>query len=121
MLVAIGGAAGSVLRYQCGAALVGIAGAWRFPVATFFVNIMGCFVAGLLMGLAENRGFLTAEARLFLFTGFLGGFTTFSAFGVETVALMQKGQMAVALAYVVSSVAVGLVALWAAVKLGAMG
>ncbi|HWA37401.1 MAG TPA: fluoride efflux transporter CrcB [Burkholderiales bacterium] len=120
LLVALGGALGSVGRYACGAAVLQYSVGWRFPAGTFLVNVLGCLVAGLLIGLAENYGFLTAQVRLLLFTGFLGGFTTFSAFGVETVALIQRGEVVVAGAYVVASVACGVLALWGAVKLGGM-
>ena len=118
LLVALGGAVGSVARYGLGALVLRQTPGWSFPLGTFLVNVLGCFVAGLLIGLAEQHDFLTAELRLLLFTGFLGGFTTFSAFGVETVALLQRGQLATAAAYVVLSVLCGLAVLWAAVKLG---
>lgn len=118
MLVAIGGAVGCIARYLCSAAAMHFAATWRFPLGTFIVNVAGCFAAGLLIGLAENHDFLTRDLRLLLFTGLLGGYTTFSAFGVETVSLIEKGEWSVAAAYVVSSVLVGLAGLWIAVKLG---
>ena len=120
LLVAIGGALGSVARYKTGALILPYTMSWNFPAGTFAVNVLGCLIAGLLLGLGENYAFLTAEARLLIFTGFLGGFTTFSAFGVETIALIGRGQFAVAAAYVVFSVLCGLAALWAALKLGGM-
>jgi CrcB protein len=120
LLVAFGGALGSVARYQIGALILHQTMSWRFPAGTFTVNVLGCLVAGLLIGLGEYYAFLTAEIRLLVFTGFLGGFTTFSAFGVETIALIERGQFAVAASYVVLSVLCGLAALWAAVKLGGM-
>lgn len=118
IVVALGGALGCVARYKCGAGVLQYTIGWKFPAGTFLVNVIGCLVAGLLIGLAENRAFLTPEIRLLLFTGFLGGFTTFSAFGVETISLLEKGEVAVALAYVALSVVCGLAALWAALKLG---
>jgi CrcB protein len=121
LLVALGGALGSVVRYQVGALVIQQAGATQFPYGTFTVNVAGCLIAGLLAGLGEHFGFLSAPVRLFLFTGFLGGFTTFSAFGVETIALVERGEWAVAAAYVLLSVACALAALWAALKLGALG
>jgi CrcB protein len=117
LLVAIGGAMGSIARYACGALALHYAVTWKFPVGTFAVNVLGCLIAGLLIGLAENHDFLSGQARLLVFTGFLGGFTTFSAFGIETVSLIQKGEASVAAAYVLSSVFCGLAALWGAVKL----
>ena len=118
LLVAAGGAAGCVLRYATGLLVAPQTIAWRFPVATFVVNVLGCLIAGLLIGLAETRAFLTPDLRILLFTGFLGGFTTFSAFGVETVSLLQKGELLVAIGYVGLSALCGLAALWAAVKTG---
>jgi len=120
LLVAFGGALGSVARYQIGALILHHTMSWRFPAGTFTVNVLGCLVAGLLVGLGEYYGFLTAEIRLLVFTGFLGGFTTFSAFGVETIALIERGQLAIAAAYVLFSVLCGLGALWVALKLGGM-
>lgn len=120
LLVAVGGALGSVARYKLGALILHHTLSWSFPAGTFAVNVLGCLVAGLLLGLGENYAFLTNEARVLIFTGFLGGFTTFSAFGVETIALIERGQIAVAAAYVVFSVLCGLAALWAAVKLGGL-
>jgi CrcB protein len=117
LLVAIGGALGSVARYKTGALILHYTLSWEFPAGTFAVNVLGCLVAGLLLGLGENYAFLTAEARLLIFTGFLGGFTTFSAFGVETIALIGRGQFAIAAAYVLFSVLCGLAALWVALKL----
>ena len=117
LLVAMGGAVGSMARYQIGAMVLARTETWAFPLGTFIVNVLGCLIAGILIGVAEYRDFLTLEMRLLIFTGFLGGFTTFSAFGVETVALIERGQYAVAATYVLSSVAVGLGALLAAVKI----
>ena len=120
LLVALGGAAGSVLRYKLGALVLHHSMGAQFPYGTFTVNVLGCLVAGVLAGLGERYAFLTAEVRLLLFTGFLGGFTTFSAFGVETVALIERGEWAVAALYVGSSVLCGVAALWAALKLTGM-
>jgi fluoride exporter len=118
LLVAAGGAAGCVLRYATALLVAPQTITWRFPVATFVVNVLGCLIAGLVIGLAETRAFLTADVRIVLFTGFLGGFTTFSAFGVETVSLLEKGELLVAIGYVGLSVLCGLAALWAAVRIG---
>ncbi len=81
-------------------------------MATFLVNVAGCLVAGLLAGLVTKLEMFSPDARLFLFTGLLGGFTTFSAFGVETVALLRTGEMGVAAAYVLLSVTAGIVGVW---------
>jgi len=120
LLVAAGGAVGSMARYQIGAWVLARTESWAFPLGTFIVNVLGCLVAGVLIGVAEYRDFLTLELRLLLFTGFLGGFTTFSAFGVETVALIERGQVGVAAGYVAASVACGVAALFVAMKLAAL-
>jgi len=121
LLVALGGALGSLLRFKLGAAILHHSAAAQFPYGTFAVNVLGCLAAGLLAGLGEHFDFLSAGVRLFLFTGFLGGFTTFSAFGVETIALVERGQWWIAASYVLLSVACGLTALWGALKLGGLG
>ena len=120
LLVAAGGAVGSIARYQIGAWVLARTEAWAFPLGTFIVNVLGCLIAGVLIGVAEYRDFLTLELRLLLFTGFLGGFTTFSAFGVETVALIERGAWSVATAYVLASVVCGIAALFGALKLAAL-
>jgi CrcB protein len=117
LLVALGGAIGSVARYKLSGLVLHHTIDWRFPAGTFAVNVIGCLVAGVLVALAEKADLLSPGARLFLFTGLLGGFTTFSAFGVETVHLLRRGEVLIAALYVGLSVAVGLLALWAAVAI----
>ncbi|MDQ3028253.1 MAG: fluoride efflux transporter CrcB [Pseudomonadota bacterium] len=112
LIVALGGAIGSVARYKLSGYILHHTIDWRFPAGTFAVNVAGCLVAGILAGLAEKHDFLSAEARLLLFTGILGGFTTFSAFGLETMFLLKRGEVMVAGANVVLSVVAGLAALW---------
>ena len=77
-------------------------------------------MAGLFAGLAEQHDILSPDARLLLFTGVLGGFTTFSAFGLETMFLLKRGDVLVAAAKIVLSVAIGLVALWLWMALGSV-
>jgi CrcB protein len=120
LLVAAGGALGSVARYKLSGYVLHHTVDWRFPVGTFSVNVVGCLVAGLLAGLAEQRDVLSPDARLLLFTGVLGGFTTFSAFGLETMFLLKRGDVLVAAANVALSVAVGLVALWLGMTSGSL-
>jgi CrcB protein len=113
LLVGLGGCVGSVVRYKLGGwVLHHHAEDWRFPAGTFLVNVLGCLIAGILSGLAERQHLFSPDTRLLLFTGFLGGFTTFSAFGVETVFLLRRGEVSVALGYVLSSVACGILFLW---------
>ena len=113
LLVGLGGFLGSVLRYGTGGLVHRLAGQALFPWGTLVVNGLGCLVIGFLGGLAEMRGVLSGEARLFLFIGVLGGFTTFSSFGYETYHLVRDGQSAWAAANVLSQVLLGLAAVWA--------
>ena len=80
-----------------------------FPYGTLGVNIIGCFLIGVVFGMAD-RGVVTPEWRLFLATGILGGFTTFSAFSNETITLLRTGHLGLALLYVTASVGIGLTA-----------
>lgn len=106
-LVGVGGGIGAIARHLLGTWVTTLSPDARFPVKTLVVNVLGCLVAGLLAGWAERNGAFAEEWRLFLFTGLLGGFTTFSAFGLETVNLLRRGETGVAVAYVASSVALG--------------
>lgn len=117
LLVALGGAIGSVARYKLSGLVLHHTVDWRFPAGTFAVNVLGCLAAGILAGLAEKHDMLSADARRLVFTGLLGGFTTFSAFGVETVHLLKRGEIGVASANVVLSIAAGLFALWLGLEL----
>jgi CrcB protein len=81
-----------------------------FPLGTLFVNVAGCLVMGLLAGALAFRGHLPPEMRLFLMTGILGGFTTFSAFSLDAALLWQRGEPALAALYVGASVVLSLAA-----------
>src|SRR3954469_682319 len=96
ILVAIGGAIGSVARYKLGGAMLHHASSWNFPLSTFSVNVLGCLVIGVLAALVEHHDLLSPQMRLFLLTGLLGGFTTFSAFGCESMFLLRRGMFATA-------------------------
>jgi CrcB protein len=112
LLVALGGALGSVARYKLSGWVLHHTIDWRFPAGTFAVNVIGCLVAGVLAGFAERQGAFSPEARLLLFTGVLGGFTTFSAFGLETMFLLKRGEVLIAGSNIVLSIVAGLLALW---------
>jgi len=120
LLVALGGAIGSVARYKLSGLVLHHTIDWRFPAGTFTVNVLGCLVAGVLAGLAQKHSMFSADTRLLLFTGLLGGFTTFSAFGLETMTLLKRGDIAIASANVLLSVAAGLAALWLGLGLAAL-
>lgn len=83
-----------------------------FPLGTFAVNMLGCLLIGYLMQLSESRGVFQAEGRLFVFVGVLGGFTTFSSFGLETFHLLRDGEYMFAIANAVGQVVLGLVLVW---------
>jgi CrcB protein len=85
LLVGLGGAAGSMMRYGVSLAMAGVS----FPLATLIVNIIGCFGIGLALPSLDRAPMLSPEMRLLLVVGFLGGFTTFSAFGHESAALLR--------------------------------
>ena len=92
LYVGLGGFIGSVLRYWVSGATQQIANNPAFPLGTLAVNLLGCLVIGFLAQLADTRGVFTPEARLFVFVGILGGFTTFSTFGNETMNFLRGGE-----------------------------
>jgi len=112
LLVGLGGFAGAIARYLAGGWVLHHAIASKFPWSTFTVNVAGCLVMGLLSGLIERLDWFTPHLRLLLLTGLLGGFTTFSAFGLETVYLLRRGEVWIALAYALGSVVVCVLAVW---------
>ena len=112
LLVAAGGAIGSASRYVL-STLVGRVAGTLFPFGTFAVNLIGCFVFGVIAGAAEQRVVLTPEARAFLLVGVLGGFTTFSSYASDSVALVQQGQFPAALVNIGGQVVFGILGLWA--------
>jgi CrcB protein len=111
-LAGIGGFIGSSLRY----AVSGYIQLWSksiaFPYGTVAVNFIGCFAIGFLSQLAESRGMFTAETRTLIFIGVLGGFTTFSAFGNETINLWRDGQNLLAAINVAAHLLLCLGAVW---------
>jgi fluoride exporter len=112
LLIAIGGAAGSVLRYLLQVAM----NENRFPFGTFAVNVVGCFLIGILWALTNNN-MLREEGRMLLATGFCGGFTTFSAFSYEGNRLLADGKIFVFFLYTSASIVAGLLATYGGYKL----
>ena len=110
LLVAVGGAVGSVLRYVLANTNA------SFPWGTFSVNILGSLSIGLLVGLV-SKGILSPEMKLLLVTGFCGGFTTFSTFANESFGMMKAGDMLLTALYVGASVVVGIIAVWGGMML----
>lgn len=117
--VASGGALGGPARYGVGLLLPG--GGSAFPWATFAVNVSGCFLLGVLLVLLAERFPPNRYARPFLGTGFLGAYTTFSTFAVETDLLVRAGRVGLATAYALGSALAGLLAAWLGVAVGRLG
>lgn len=111
-LIGFGGFIGSILRYLASGYVQQASKSVDFPYGTLAVNLIGCFIIGFLSQLAEERGVFANQSRLFVFTGILGGFTTFSSFGNETLHLARSSQMMSALANIGANVVVGLFAVW---------
>jgi CrcB protein len=112
IFVGLGGFIGSVLRYWASGAVQQIANNPTFPLGTLAVNLAGCLVIGFLSQLAESRGIFTPETRAFVFVGILGGFTTFSTFGNETMNFLRDGENLSALWNIGAHIFIGLAAIW---------
>lgn len=108
-LVALGGAIGASLRWLTGVALMRAMGPTDFPLAVITVNVVGSFLMGVFVVAAAQRGL--SHLSPFVMTGVLGGFTTFSAFSLETMALIERGQMGQAGLYIFLSVGLSIGAL----------
>jgi len=112
--IAVGGALGSVARHWCTLVATAWLGA-AFPWGTLFINIVGSFVIGLFFALTgpDGRFDVPLDAKLFVMTGICGGYTTFSAFSLQTLSLFQDGMWLRGGAYIVASVVLCLIAVWA--------
>ena len=117
ILVALGGAGGSVTRYVMSGALLHRYPTAPFPIGTLTVNILGSFLIGAIAGLIEKHLSLSNELRLLIMTGFLGGYTTFSAFSYESLFLMRRGEFLSAVMYISLTVFGCLVATWLGLKI----
>ena len=114
--IALGGAGGSLFRYVLQGWVQRLAGG-SFPAGTLVVNVLGCFVLGLLAAAFAGPVLIREEHRVGLTIGVLGGFTTFSTFGLETFHLTNDGQFRLAAANVLLSVGLGFAAVWAGYRL----
>ena len=119
--VAAGSSLGALARWGVAEFTAGTAGAW--PWATLAVNVAGSLLIGILAGLVarHRKPFVGLPAQLLLMTGFCGGFTTFSAFGLEALWLVQAGRAGMAIAYVACSVPLWILAAWAGYRLALQG
>ena len=110
LIVGVGSFAGGVLRYILSVGLSKLGRLWAFPIGIMVINILGCFLIGVLYGYFKSKATTDLVLPLLLMTGVLGGFTTFSTFSFETVQLLQQNEWLKAALYVVGSVGVGVVA-----------
>jgi fluoride exporter len=113
LLVGLGGAAGSMLRYGCNIAIA----AKNFPLSTVIVNIVGSFVIGLILALSIKSEGFSQNWKLLLSTGVCGGFTTFSAFSADSLVLLQQGKYNAAAIYILISVLLSIAAVWLGLKI----
>jgi len=112
LAVAIGGAIGAVARYKT-VGWVGHLAGGGFPWGTLTVNVVGCFLMGVLIEAGALKQVLTAELRGFIAVGILGAFTTFSSFALDVATLWERGDAAPAAAYIAASTALSILALFA--------
>ena len=110
--IGAGGFIGAVLRYLISGWVQDRSGSIMFPFGTASVNLLGCFVIGVLTFLVETRSYLSVEARAFLLIGLLGSFTTFSTFGSETLMLIRSGRVDMAAIYAAGQVVIGVMMVW---------
>jgi CrcB protein len=116
LLVFIGGGLGASLRHAVNMVFTRALGT-AFPHHTFFINVTGSTIMGLIAGYLAFKGEVSQHWRLFLMTGILGGYTTFSAFSLDTALLYERGEVALAVFYVVGSVALSIAGLFAGLAL----
>ena len=112
ILITIGGGLGSALRYLTSLGMTKYFPYIVFPLGTFVVNIIGCFIMGLLVGLSTRFAILDNELRFLLIIGFCGGYTTFSTFSLENLKLFEAGNYWTLAFYIAASVVIGFIALW---------
>jgi len=112
LLIGVGGGLGAILRYLLSGVVQDGSRGVLFPLGTLAVNVLGCFAIGFLSGLVDTRAVFSPETRLFVFIGLLGGFTTFSTFGNETVNMLRGGENLLAMVNLGVSIFAGLGAVW---------
>lgn len=117
LIIGLGGFLGSISRYWL-SFIVDKTFFGAYPYGTFTVNIIGCFLLGLIYAFADREQVMTQEMRFFLATGFCGSFTTFSTFSYENQLLYQEGEWTTLITYIVLSVVLGILATIAGVALG---
>jgi fluoride exporter len=116
LLVGLGGGIGSIARYLC-QKWFATNHPYTFPWGTFIVNLAGCFLIGLIYAASEKGTPLSPQTRLFLATGFCGGFTTFSTFAFENMSLLRSGDISYFFLYTVGSVVLGIMGVFGGVAI----
>jgi CrcB protein len=112
LLIGLAGFIGTLSRYWLSGVVARRYGE-TFPMGTLVVNLVGCFLVGLLFYLLQERFLVNQTVRTVIFIGFLGGFTTFSSFGLQTFTLLQDGEFGLAALNILGANLVGLVLVWA--------
>lgn len=112
VLIGTGGFIGSILRYLLSGYVQQVSKGFQFPFGTLAVNVVGCVLVGFFAELADQRSLISDETRGFLIVGILGGFTTFSAFGNETMNLLRSGELWLAGANIIGHMLLSLIAVW---------
>ena len=116
LYIAVGGALGAIARYWVGSAVAGRLGT-KFPYGTFVINLTACVILGFSLEIFSRHVEINPAWRYLIPTGFVGAYSTFSTFEWETFVNLQAGGFAIAGAYVVSSIVLGLVGIWCGVVL----
>lgn len=111
LFIGFGGVLGAISRYWLGLGIAGLA-APGFPWGTFIINLSGCFLLGLFLTFSQEKLEIDPRLRLGLATGFLGAYTTFSTFSVETLAFLNQGYWVQGITYVIASVILGIILVW---------
>jgi len=111
-MVGLGGGMGAICRFMVYELCLSMAKDAWLPRGTIIVNVLGCFIIGLLGGIAETRDVFSPDMRALIFIGFLGGFTTFSTFGFELFVFIRNGQTGLAVLNIVLQLTFGLLGVW---------
>jgi CrcB protein len=117
LAIAFGGALGALCRYGAGKGIQGAAGS-EFPLGTLVINLVGCLLMGIAFQKVESAQFTSEAGKLFVLTGLLGAFTTYSAFSLEAFNLLKESLFAQAAIYLGAHLFIGLAAIWAGMQIG---